>query len=230
MRHVFSQDISGDCMSQILKTIALTIAIGCIVLGLPQRGAAQGAKIAVVDTQALTLLSDEGKVANDKLQKRFQTISVEMDKARKDIETKEDRLRTQDRVMSATAKAALSNEIADDKRKFDRKNEDYQKEMNDMQSSLIDPIAAKVQQELALFVNETGFTLLVDLAVENGNIVWANPNNDVTKDVMTRLNENFKKTGGAPAPAPAPAAARPAATTPPATTTPPAQTPAAPRQ
>src|SRR5262245_52421094 len=135
MMSVFQRYFSGDCMSQQLKTAALTLALAT-ALCLPVYGMAQDAKIAVVDTQALTILSDEGKVANEKIEKRIQAMTEEMDKARKDIEAKEKRLRDQDRLMAAAAKTQLQNEIKDDQVKFDRKSEDYQKEIEELQNTL----------------------------------------------------------------------------------------------
>jgi outer membrane protein len=223
-------------MSQQLKTALLII----ILLGIaaPRRGMAQDAKIAVVDVQALTLASDEGKVANDKLDKRVQALTAEMDKARKDIDDKENRLKTQDRLMSATAKAQLQRDIDDAKRTFDRKNQDYQKELMDLQNQLLAPIAGKAQEALAAFVNENSYTLLVDLSSEKSNVVWANTGNDITLAVLKRLNEAYKKAGGAAAapasstPAPStPAAPKPATNTPaaPGRQTTPAAPPAAPK-
>lgn len=210
-----------------LKTTALTIAVACIVVCLPLNGVAQDVRIAVIDTRALTLMSDEGKVAGEKLQKRLDVIRAEMDKLRKEIEDKENTLRTRDRLLSAAAKTALSNDITSDKTKFERKAQDYEKEMNEMQNALIDPIAAKARTEIAAYVNEKGFMLLVDLAAENPNIVWANEANDITKDVLVRVNESFKKSGGAAAPPAAPPAAPAAAPATPPRTTPPAATPGA---
>jgi Skp family chaperone for outer membrane proteins len=201
-------------MSQQLKITALTAALLTIALCLPLRGMAQDARIAVVDTQALTFMSDEGKIAGEKIEKRIQAMTAEMEKGRKDIEDKEKRLRDQDRVMSAAAKTQLQNDIKDDQIKFDRKSEDYQKEIEEMQNTLMSPIAKKVQAELAVYVNEKGFDLLIDLSVEPANIVWSNPANNITKELMVRVNETFKKAGAAAAAAPPPAAtpSKPAAT------------------
>jgi Skp family chaperone for outer membrane proteins len=204
-------------MSQQLKTAALMAGLLLIAFCLPLMGMEQDAKIAVVDTQALTVMSDEGKIAGEKIEKRIQEMTVEMDRARKSIEEKENRLRTQDRLMAAAAKTQLQNEIRDDQIKFDRKSEDYQKEIEQMQNTLMSPIAAKVQAELATWVNEKSYDLLIDLSVETGGVVWSNPANNITKDLLVRVNESFKK-------APAPAAAAPPAATPPRA---PAATPAA---
>jgi len=99
-----------------------------------------------------------------------------------------------------------------------------------MQAELLDPIAEKIRLELQAFVNEKSYTLVIDLA-DDSNVVWANAGNDITKDVLVRVNESFKRSGGvaAPAPAPkAPATTAPATTTPPAGQRPPTATPAVP--
>jgi Skp family chaperone for outer membrane proteins len=206
-------------MNQHFKTTALTIAVACVVVCLPQKGVAQDSKIAVVNTRTLTLMSEEGKIAGDKLQKRLDVIRTEMDKLRKDIEDKDNNLRTRERLLSAQAKAALAKDIDDAKFKFDQKAQVYEKEMNEMQAELLDPIADKIRLELQSFVSEKAFTIVIDLA-DDSNVVWANASNDITKDLLVRVNENFKRAGGAPAaPAAGPAAATPK---------PPASTPATP--
>src|SRR4026209_863898 len=148
-------------MGQRLKTLWIVLA-GIVCL--PQISQAQEVKIAVINLDELTYTSDDGKAVSDKLEKRFQAISVEMDKARKDIEEKETRLRTQDRLMSAQAKAQRTKEIDDGKIRFDRKNQDYQKEMQDLETELRSPVANKIQQELKNYVDEKGPTLLIDLS------------------------------------------------------------------
>jgi Skp family chaperone for outer membrane proteins len=197
-------------MSPQVKSAVLTVVLLCLA-GLPQDGMAQNAKIAVIDTEAVTVMSDEGKVANEKIEKRVQAMTADMDKMRKDIEAKENDLRTRERLMSATALTQLKNEIADAKIKFERKSQDYQKEIDEMQNTLMTPIAGKIQKELAAFVNEKGFDLLIDLSVQPGNVVWANPGNDITKEMLARVNDTFKKSGGAAAAPAAPAAAKPPA-------------------
>jgi outer membrane protein len=230
---IFQGHVLEKVMSQQLKT-ALLIGALCGIC-LPKLSIAQDAKIAVVDVQALTLASDEGKTIGEKLDKRVQALTAEMDKARKDIDAKENDLKTRDRVLSAAAKTQMQRDIDDAKRTFDRKNQDYQKELTDMQNELLVPAAERAKQELANFVAENGYTLLIDLSSERSNVVWANQGNDVTVVVLKRINDAFKKSGGA-APTPAASPAAPAANTakpatPPATpANPPARstTPAAP--
>jgi Skp family chaperone for outer membrane proteins len=215
-------------MRQLWKAAALmtVLALG---VGLPESGLAQDLKVAVVDVETLTLTSDEGKAVNDKLKKRYDEIVAIMSKLQKDIEDKETRLKTQDRVMSATAKQTLARDIDNDKIAFDRKNQDYQKEMTDLQNELLDPVAAKAQLAIQAYIKEKSPTIIIDLSAEKGNVVWANPANDITMEVMKRLNDDYKKTLAA-APAAAPAPSRPTTSAPASgTTRPPAANTPAPR-
>ena len=202
-------------MSSQMKSAVLAVGLLCLA-GLPQDGMAQNARIAVIDTEALTLMSDEGKIANEKIEKRVQVMTAEMDKLRKDIETKENDLRTRERLMSATAKSQLQKDIEDEKIKFERKSQDYQKEIDEMQTALMKPIAEKIQAELTLYLRDRAFDLLIDLSVQPGMVVWSNPGNDITREILVRVNETFKKSGGAAAAAPVAAPATPSAAAPPA--------------
>jgi outer membrane protein len=180
----------------------------------PAKGMAQDLRIAVIDIETLTLTSDEGKAANEKLKKRYDEIVGIMSKLQKDIETKEDNLKKQDRIMSAAAKASLAKEIESDKVAFDRKNQDYQKEMMDYQNEVLDPVAAKAQAMLQAHIKEKNYSIVIDLSAEKGNVVWANPGNDITLEVIKRLNDEYKKTAGSAPATSRPAAAAPAAGTP----------------
>jgi len=197
-------------MRQLSRAVALTTILGA-ALFFPHIGRAQDMRIAVVDVETVTLACDEGKLAAEKFKKRLDEVTATMDKARKDIEDKENRLRTQDRVMSAAAKADLSREIDTAKRDFDRRNEDYQKDLAAFQDQLLGPVSDKARLALEAFIKKNGYAIVIDLSAQNGNVVWANPGNDITLEVIAVLNEDYKRAG-----ATTPASATPAGATPPA--------------
>jgi outer membrane protein len=191
-------------MSQYLKTALMTAALA-LFAGHATAGWAQDARIATVDTETLMRTSDEGKAANEKIEKRFQTMSAELEKARKEIEAKETSLREQTRTLSDAVRAQRAKEIDDDKIRFDRKNQDYEKEITELQNELLKPVSDRMLQQLDGYVKERGFTILIDLSVQGGNVVWANPRNDVTQDVLKRMNEASKAAAAPAKPATAPA-------------------------
>lgn len=208
-------------MRQLTRAAALTTILG-MALCVPSV-LAQEVRIAVVDVETLTLASDEGKAAGEKYKKALDEVTGIMEKARKDIEDKETRLRTQDRVMSATAKAQLTREIDAAKVEFERKSMDYEKEMAELQNQLLGPVSERAQLALEAYIKEKGFSLVIDLSAQGGNVVWWNQANDITLDVIKNLNDAYKK----PVPA-TPAVAAPASSTRPPAVAPPTTRPAAP--
>ena len=192
-------------MSRYLRAAALTIMLGVVCF--PRSVMAQELRLAVVDIETLTFMSDEGKAVNDKLKKRFDEITAIMQKAQKEIEDKETQLRTQDRALSAAAKNTLTRDIANLKKDFDRKKQDYETELAALQDDLIDPVAGKAQAMLQKYIKEKNYTMVLDLSAQEGNIVWSNPANDITQAVIKLLNDEYEKVTPAAA---TPAAARPA--------------------
>jgi outer membrane protein len=182
-------------------------AASLILVLLQARAAlAQDAKIAVVNLQRLTTASDEGKKALEKVEKRYQEITVEMQKLSRAIEEKETALRKQELAISAARRDQILREIDTDKRTLGRKNEDYQRELAEMEQQVMGPIVAQAEAILAAYIKERNFTLVINSAAENGNLVWFNPANDVTEEVIKLINAQVKS---APPAATTPAAAAP---------------------
>jgi outer membrane protein len=177
----------GEMMTRLTKTALLTVALLCARVGM-----AQDAKIAIVDMQRLALGTEEGKKASEKLEKRYQEISTIMQGLQKSIEDKENTLKTQERALSDTRKAQLAREIDNERKEFTRKNEDYQTELGDMEQQLTGPLLDKANATLSAYIKEKGFTIVFNISTENGNVVWFNRGNDVTDDVVKRINAETK--------------------------------------
>src|SRR5688572_3322729 len=205
IRPTFLGEVWGEMMTRLTKTALLTVALLCARVGM-----AQDAKIAIVDMQRLALGTEEGKKASEKLEKRYQEISTIMQGLQKSIEDKENTLKTQERALSDTRKAQLAREIDNERKDFTRKNEDYQTELGDMEQQLTGPLLDKANAILSAYIKEKGFTIVFNISTENGNVVWFNRGNDVTDDVIKRINAETK-TAVTPV---KPAATAPAATAP----------------
>jgi len=205
IRPTFLGEVWGEMMTRLTKTALLTVALLCARVGM-----AQDAKIAIVDMQRLALGTEEGKKASEKLEKRYQEISTIMQGLQKSIEDKENTLKTQERALSDTRKAQLAREIDNERKEFTRKNEDYQTELGDMEQQLTGPLLDKANATLSAYIKEKGFTIVFNISTENGNVVWFNRGNDVTDDVVKRINAETK-TAVTPVkpPATAPAATAP---------------------
>jgi len=169
-------------------------------------GQAQVSKVAVVDFERAIVESVEGKKSSDKFNATLQAKQADAEKRQKDLEDAQKKLQTQERTLSEVAKANLQKDI--DRRTTDmqRFNEDSQKELQSLRDELLRPIAEKASGLLNAIAAEKGYTLVVDLSNPQNNVVWFNPQNDITAELTRRIDAATAATSSA-----APAPARPAA-------------------
>jgi outer membrane protein len=195
----------------------LLIPVVSLMMGVPALQA-QVSKVAVVDFERAIVESVEGKKSSDKFNTTLQAKQADGEKRQKELEDAQKKLQTQERTLSETAKANLQKDIDRRTTELQRFNEDSQKELQSLRNELLRPIAEQATALLNAIAAEKGYTLIVDVSNPQNNVVWFNPQNDVTAELTSRINSTIPKTSDAvPAPNPAnsrPAAPRPAAPAP----------------
>jgi outer membrane protein len=185
----------------------------------------QLSKVAVVDFEKALVESVEGKKSSDRFNATLQAKQADGEKRQKELEDAQRKLQTQERTLSEVAKANLQKDIDRRTTEMQRFNEDSQKELQSMRDELLRPIAEKASALLNQLAAEKGYTLVVDISNPQNNVVWFNPQNDITAELTKRIDAATPATSNA-APAPAPQATRPAT---PAPAAPRPAAPAAPR-
>ena len=194
---------------------------------------AQISKVAEVDFERAVVTSVEGKKSSDKFNATVQAKQTEIEKRQKELDDQQKKLQNGVRTLSDTAKADIEKDI--DRRTTDLKriNEDAQKDLQGLRDELLRPIAERATGILQAMAVEGNYTLIVDVSNPQNNVIWANPRNDITEELIKRIDvETAKAPAKTEAPkAPTPTATRPATPAPggaaprPAT---PAPSPAAP--
>jgi Skp family chaperone for outer membrane proteins len=175
-------------------------------------GQAQVSKVAVVDFERAIVESVEGKKSSDKFNTTLQAKQADAEKRQKDLEDAQKKLQTQERTLSEVAKANLQKDIDKRNTELQRFNEDSQKELQSLRDELLRPIAEKASGLLNAIAAEKGYTLVVDVSNPQNNVVWFNPQNDITAELTRRIDTTTPATSSAaPAPARPAVAPRPAA-------------------
>ena len=169
-------------------------------------GQAQVSKVAVVDFERAIVESVEGKKSSDKFNATLQTKQADAEKRQKELEDAQKKLQTQERTLSEVAKANLQKDIDRHTTELQRFNEDSQKELQSLRDELLRPIAEKASGLLNAIAAEKGYTLVVDVSNPQNNVVWFNPQNDITAELTRRIDAATPATSSA-----APSPARPAA-------------------
>ena len=207
------------------------VAILALLVAAPSLRA-QNSKVVVVDFERAVVESAEGKKSSDKFTASLQAKQGDVEKKQKDLEDQQKKLQNGARTLNDTAKADLQRDI--DRRTTDlqRINEDAQKELQTLRDQLLRPIAERATAILNAMSDEQGYTLVIDTSSQDHNVLWWNKKNDITDELIKRINaaapQEPAKTEAPKQPAPAtPTAPKPTTPAVPRPTTP---TPTAPKQ
>jgi outer membrane protein len=189
---------------------------------------AQLSKVVVVDFEKAVVESDEGKKASEKFNALLQTKQGDIEKKQKDIEDQQKKLQNGARTLSDQAKADIQRDIDKRTTELTRLNEDAQRELQASRDELLKPIADLATAVLGAMAAQENYTLVIDISNPESNVVWKNPKNDITDDLIKKINAAAAaaKAEAPKTPAPAtPPAARPPQSAAPKAPTPPATAP-----
>jgi outer membrane protein len=168
------------------------------------------AKIAVLAFKVAVAQTNEGQRDFADLQKKYAPREAQLKALSDEVDSLTKQLQAQADKLSDVERASKAKVIDDKKKKLDRDAEDaksdFQQEMGDTYNSL----ASKVYDVLAAYVEQQGYTLVLDISEQQNPVLYADPSIEITKPVI----EAYNAKSGVPAPpaqAGAPAAPKPAA-------------------
>lgn len=190
--------------------------------GAPAPASAVGpAKIAVIAFQVAVSQTNEFQRNFLDIQKKYQPKRQQLKALSDEIDTLTKQLQAQGATLTDAARAQKARTIDDDKKKLDRDAKDAQSDYEQEVQEMYGTIAQKVYDVLASYAQQHGYTLVLDIGIQQTPVMYAGPSTNITKDVIDAYNVK----SGIPAP-PQPAQGAPAAPVP---HTPPAHRPAAPK-
>ena len=180
---------------RLLPTILFALLTPCAAF--PQES-----KIAAVDFERVVVESAAGKKAQDGWNAKYTEHQKNLEARQKEIDDAQNNLKTRGNVLSDAAKADLTRDIDKKTTELNRLTEDAQKEMEDLRSTLLQPITENAQRVLQAYATEKGYTIVIDVSNPQTNVVYVNMKSDITDDVIKRVDS----TPAAAAPPAAPAA------------------------
>ncbi len=173
----------------------------------PAAAPAGPAKIAVIAWELAVAQTNEGQRDFADLQKKYAPKEATLKSLNDEIETLTKQLQDQGSTLSDVERANRSKAIDDKKKQLDRETEDLrndgQQDMQDMFSGL----QAKVYDVMQSYVEQQGFTLVLDISQQQSPVLFANAGINITKQVIDAYNVK----SGVPAPPAQPAGAAPEA-------------------
>ena len=181
-------------------------------------GSATGTKIGVINVRQAIASTSEGKQAGAELQTQFAPRQSELEGMNKQINDLRSRLDAGNGKFSPDEQARLQREGEAKARQLQRKQDEYQEDVNAAQGEVFDRIGRKMIDVLDRYARENGYVAILDTSAQNTPILFASTNIDITQDIVKLYDQAYPAKAGAPAATtPARPATTPRPTTPPAT-------------
>jgi outer membrane protein len=202
----------------VIRTAALTAValLGSLALraqGTSAPGAASSGKVGVVDVRQAIVATAEGKQASAELQSQFAARQSELEGLNKQIAEIRQRLTASEGKLSQDEGTRLQRQGEVLTRQLQRKQDEYQEDVNAAQADVVDRIGRKMIDVLDRYSRENGFVIVFDSSAQNSPVLYKSTQIDVTQDIIRLYDQAYPVKSGTPASKPA--AAKPA--TPPPT-------------
>lgn len=169
------------------------------------------AKIALINFEQVVLASNEGQTVTIATQKKYEPKKNDLEKLAADVDSMKKSLAAAPANLPDDERASRLRAIDTKEKQLNRDAEDAQTAYNTEWQEALSKVAAKIGTVMKSYVQQSGYTILLDVSAQSSNVMWALPSTDISQAVVDAYN----KSSGVPAPAPqapsAPRAARPAA-------------------
>ncbi|MHB8095923.1 MAG: OmpH/Skp family outer membrane protein [Candidatus Aminicenantales bacterium] len=147
--------------------------------------AQQATKIGVINSQGAFEASAEGKKAAAQISTRTAAIKTEMDRMDAEIKQLETRLNTQRLTLTAEAGLQIQSDVDRKTTARKRYEEDAAREIQQLQSTLVEKIRMDMIAVVTAYAKENGFDLILDA---NAGVVFANPSIDITDAIVKKYD------------------------------------------
>lgn len=200
------------------KTLIQAVALAGVYLfstsavqgqGTAAAGSAAGAKIGVINVRQAIAGTAEGKQAGAELQSQFSARQSELEGMNKQINELRQRLDTSQGKLSPEEQARLQRQGETLAHQLQRKQDEYQEDVNAAQADVFDRIGRKLVDVLDRYARENGYVAILDSSAQNTPILFASTNIDITQDIVKLYDQAYPVKAGATGAA-KPAAAKPA--------------------
>jgi outer membrane protein len=198
-----------------LAAACLLSGVAVSAQGTASAGAAVTGKTGVINIRQAIASTAEGKQAGAELQSQFAARQNELEGLNKQINDLRQRLDTGKGKISDEEQARLTRQGELMARQLQRKQEEYQEDVNAAQGEVFDRVGRKMVDVLDRYARENGYVVILDSSAQNTPILFASTNIDVTPDIVRLYDGAYPVKAGATTPKPAAKPAAPPAQKPP---------------
>lgn len=165
----------------------------------PVAGSSATGKVGVIDVRNAIVTTAEGKQAAGELQSRFAPRQNEIEGLNKSIADVRQQLEAGQGKISQEEQARLQREGELKARQLQRKQDEYQDEVNSAQGEVFDRIGHKLVDVLDRYARENGYSVILDSSAQNSPILYRSTSVDVTQDIVRQYDATYPMKGGSTA-------------------------------
>ena len=148
----------------------------------PANGADAGAKVVAINMRAAIANTAEGKQAAAQLETQFSARRKELEDLNKKINDLQQRLTGGTNTLSDEEKQKLTVEGQRLTRQLERRQNEFQEDLNDAQNEVIGRIGRKMVEVLAKYAPSNGYAAVLDNSSQTTPVMYASA--DITQEVV----------------------------------------------
>ncbi len=173
------------------------------------------AKIALIEYEQVAAATNEGQRDLQALQKKYEPKKEQLQTLAQEVDSLKKLLQSGSATLSETERASKQRTIDTKEKQLQRDGEDAQNSYSGELQQTIGGVAKKLGPVVIKYVQDNGYTMLLDNTGQQGgglSVLWTQPG---TADISQAVVDAYNVSSGVPAPPPsAPSASRPRSTTP----------------
>jgi len=160
------------------------------------------AKIALIEYEQVAAATNEGQRAIQEIQTKYAPKKTQIDSESAEVDSLKKQLQSAPATLSDEDRASKLRTIDTKEKQLQRDAQDATQAYNaDLQDAL-GKVAQKLGPTVIKYVQENGYTLLLDLSGQQAqggvNVIWAQPGTDISQAII----EAYNASSGVAAPAP----------------------------
>jgi len=161
----------------------------------PANGGEAASKIAAINVRVAIANTSEGKQAATQLEAQFLARRKELEDLNKKISDLQQRLTVGATTLSDEEKQRLTLEGQRLARQLERKQNEFQEDLNDAQSDVVARIGRRMEEVLGKYAPSNGYGAVLDDSSQSTPVMYAST--DITEEVVKLYDQTYPVKSGA---------------------------------
>ncbi len=169
-----------------MKTAHVKWALATVLALVLGSSFAQESKVGYINTQRITTESAPAKAAQAKLEQEFSKRQKDLADLQQSLKSKSEKFERDAPAMSEAQRAALQKEFAEQNRDFQRKQREFQEDLNGRRNEELQKVLDAANRAVKQVAESEKYDLVLQ------EVVYSSTRHDITEKVLKILNTGAK--------------------------------------